>query len=104
VGLDYDIFMITRVREEVMKGNTDSEGISRSIRENGGVIVTLGSLLFATFGALVFSSLAIMQEIGAGLALGVLVDTFVSWPFFVPSVMLILKRYNWWPSKIAKKH
>ena len=103
VGLDYDIFMITRVREEVMKGNTDSEGIAKSIKENGGVIVTLGSLLFATFGALVFSQLAIMQEIGAGLALGVLVDTFISWPFFVPSVMLILKRYNWWPSKIGRK-
>jgi RND superfamily putative drug exporter len=103
VGLDYDIFMITRVREEVMKGNDDAVGIAKSITENGGVIVTLGSLLFATFGALVFSQLAIIQEIGAGLALGVLIDTFVSWPFFVPAVMLLLKRLNWWPSKFSKK-
>ena len=103
VGLDYDIFMITRVREEVIKGNDDAVGIAKSITENGGVIVTLGSLLFATFGALVFSQLAIIQEIGAGLALGVLIDTFVSWPFFVPAVMLLLKRLNWWPSKFSKK-
>ena len=103
VGLDYDIFMITRVREEVIKGNDDAVGIAKSITENGGVIVTLGSLLFATFGALVFSQLAIIQEIGAGLALGVLIDTFVSWPFFVPAVMLLLKRLNWWPSKFSRK-
>jgi len=102
VGLDYDIFMVTRVREEVIKGHTDVEGIRTSMRENGGVIITLGTVLFATFASLEFSGLAIIQEIGAGLALGVLIDTFISWPFFVPAVMLYLKRYNWWPSSISK--
>ncbi|WP_075057426.1 MMPL family transporter [Thermogymnomonas acidicola] len=66
------------------------------------MIATLGSLLFATFGSLYFSDIGIIQEIGIGLALGVLIDTFVSWPFFVPSVMLFLKKYNWWPSNIAR--
>ncbi|MBX8632425.1 MAG: MMPL family transporter [Thermoplasmata archaeon YP2-bin.285] len=101
VGLDYDIFMVSRVREEVLKGKSDQEGISTSIIENGGVIITLGSLLFATFASLIFSGLGIIQEIGLGLAVGVLIDTFVSWPFFVPAVMLYLRRYNWWPSKIG---
>lgn len=64
--------------------------------------MTLGSLLFATFGALYFSGIPIMQEIGVGLSLGVLVDTFVSWMFFVPSVMLFLDKYNWWPSKMRQ--
>lgn len=103
VGLDYDIFMVTRVREEVTHGKSDQEGITTSITENGGVIITLGSLLFATFGSLTFSGIGIMEEIGLGLALGVLVDTFISWPFFVPAVMLYLRKYNWWPSKIGKK-
>ncbi|MGC8609217.1 MAG: MMPL family transporter, partial [Thermoplasmata archaeon] len=102
VGLDYDIFMITRAREGVIKGMNDEEAIRASITENGGIIITLGSLLFATFGSLYFSSLQIIQEIGGGLALGVLVDTFLSWPFFVPAVMLLMKKYNWWPSKIGK--
>ncbi len=101
VGLDYDIFMVARVREEVYKGNTDEDGIKTSITENGGVIITLGTLLFATFGSLAFSGIGIIQEIGIGLAFGVLIDTFVSWPLFVPSVMLYLHRYNWWPSKIS---
>ena len=102
VGLDYDIFMVSRVREEVYKGKTDEEGIKTSITENGGVIITLGTLLFATFGSLAFSGIGIIQEIGIGLAFGVLIDTFISWPFFVPSVMLYLHRFNWWPSKIGK--
>ncbi|KPV45901.1 MMPL family protein [Acidiplasma aeolicum] len=102
VGLDYDIFMVTKVRENVLNGMTNDDGIKNSIIESGGVIMTLGSLLFATFGALYFSGIPIMQEIGVGLSLGVLVDTFVSWMFFVPSVMLFLDKYNWWPSKMRQ--
>ncbi len=102
VGLDYDIFMITRAREGVIKGMNDEDAIKTSIVENGGIIITLGSLLFVTFGSLYFSGLQIIEEIGGGLALGVLIDTFVSWPFFVPAVMLLMKKYNWWPSKIGK--
>jgi len=104
VGLDYDIFMVARVREEVIKGKSDADGIRTSITENGGVITTLGILLFVTFGSLVFSDVGIITEMGIGLALGVLVDTFVSWPFFVPSIMLYLEKYNWWPSKLSKRN
>ncbi|SMD30916.1 MMPL family transporter [Picrophilus oshimae] len=102
VGLDYDIFMVTKAREGVIKGLSNDEAIKQSIIQNGGVIITLGSLLFVTFGALYFSGIGIMQEIGIGLALGVLIDTFISWPFFVPSIMLYLDKYNWWPSKIGR--
>lgn len=103
VGLDYDIFMITRAREEVMKGNKDEDAIEKAILENGGIIMVLGLILMTTFGALYFSGMGITQEIGVALAMGVFIATFVSWMFFIPSVMLVLKSYNWWPSKIQKK-
>ena len=103
VGLDYDIFMITKVQENIMKGMNNEDAIKNSIIENGGVIITLGLLLFATFGALYFSGLGIIEEIGVGLALGVLIDTFVSWMFFVPVIMAVMHKYNWWPSKIGKE-
>ncbi len=102
VGLDYDIFMITRVREEVMKGKDDSEGIHISLKENGYVISILGLILFSTFASLYFSSIGIIQEIGVGLGLGVIIDTYISWMFFIPSVMLWMKKYNWWPSEYKK--
>ena len=47
VGLDYDIFMITKVQENITKGMNTSEAVKNSIIANGGVIITLGSLLFA---------------------------------------------------------
>ncbi len=100
VGLDYDIFMVARVRESVLGGMDDEEAVRTSIKENGGVIITLGMLLFVTFGALYLSGIGIMEEIGLGLALGVIVDTFLSWPFFVPTIMMFLKKWNWWPSKM----
>ncbi|HEU12509.1 MAG TPA: hypothetical protein ENO35_00260, partial [Euryarchaeota archaeon] len=74
-----------------------------SLYENGSVIVILGTILIATFLSLYFTSIAIIQEVGVGLALGVLADTLISWMIFIPSVMLIMKKYNWWPSRIGKK-
>ena len=91
------------MKEEVIKGKTEKEAIITSVRENGAVIITLGAVLAVTFGSLYISTLGIIQEIGMSLAIGVLVDTFITWPFFVPAVMLILKKYNWWPSKIGVK-
>lgn len=102
VGLDYDIFLITRVREEIIKGASTRFAVRTTIKENGGVIIALGMLLFVTFIALHFTNIGIMDEIGTGLALGVLVDTFVSWPFFVPVIMLYMSKYNWWPSKVGR--
>ena len=104
VGLDYDIFMITRVKEEVMKGAGLRDALITSVSENGGVIMLLGSLLFVTFAALYFSAIPLIQEIGIGVGLGVLIDTFISWPFFIPAVMLLIKKYNWWPSKLQDKN
>ncbi len=103
VGLDYDIFMITRVKEEVMKGAGLRDALITSVSENGGVIMLLGSLLFVTFAALYFSAIPLIQEIGIGVGLGVLIDTFISWPFFIPAVMLAIKKYNWWPSKLMDR-
>ncbi|MEM4142365.1 MAG: MMPL family transporter, partial [Thermoplasmata archaeon] len=103
VGLDYDIFMITRVREEVINGKEDDEGIRTSLMENGTVIMVLGLILVSTFFSLYFTSIGIIQEVGVGLAMGVLADTLISWMIFIPAVMMIMKKYNWWPSKIGKK-
>lgn len=101
VGVDYDVFMITRVREEVMKGETLRDAIHTSVAENGGVIMLLGTLLFVTFAALYLSAIPLIQEIGIGVGLGVLIDTFISWPFFIPAIMVVMGKKNWWPSKMT---
>lgn len=102
VGLDYDIFLVTRTREEVVNGKSDEEAISEAIKENAGVILVLGFILSGVFGSLIFSPIEIISEIGFSVTVGVLVDTTISWLFLIPALMLLLKRYNWWPSKIGK--
>ena len=102
VGVDYDVFMITRVREEIIKGNDIDTSIITSVKENGAVVMLLGTTLFVTFAALYFSSIPLMQQLGVGIALGVLLDTFLSWQFFIPAFMKVLGKSNWWPAKFGK--
>jgi RND superfamily putative drug exporter len=102
VGLDYDIFLVTKAREAVMRGKTDEEAIAEAIDENGSVILVLGLILAGVFGSLIFSSIGIISEIGFAVTAGVLIDTVVSWLFLIPALMLVLKKYNWWPSHIRK--
>ncbi|AAT43219.1 MMPL family transporter [Picrophilus oshimae] len=99
VGLDYDIFMVTRVIENIDKKIDQDNAIKAAISDNGSVIMVLGLLLFTTFISLYLSGIAMIEEIGLGISLGVLIDTFVAWFFFVPAIMSLMNRYNWWPSK-----
>jgi RND superfamily putative drug exporter len=97
VGMDYDIFLITRVREEVMKGYSDEDAILRTAQTTAGVITVLGVILGSVFFGLVLSQVKLLQQIGLTLTFGVLMDTFVVWLMFVPAIMVLAKRLNWWP-------
>ena len=104
VGLDYDIFLVTKAREAVISGKSDEAAISEAIDENGGVVLVLGFILAGVFGSLIFSSIGIISEIGFAVTAGVLIDTVISWLFLIPALMLVLKKYNWWPSHIRPDH
>jgi RND superfamily putative drug exporter len=103
VGMDYDIFMIVRVREEVTKGVSDEEAIIRTAESTAGVITALGFILSSVFFALVLTQIRLLQQMGFTLSLGILTDTFVVWLIFVPSIMVLAKRLNWWPSDPRKE-
>ncbi len=104
VGLDYDIFLVTKAREAVISGKSDEAAISEAIDENGSVVLVLGFILAGVFGSLIFSSIGIISEIGFAVTAGVLIDTVISWLFLIPALMLVLKKYNWWPSHIRPDH
>ncbi|MEM0118376.1 MAG: MMPL family transporter [Conexivisphaerales archaeon] len=97
VGMDYDIFLITRVREEVVKGKDDPQAIIVTSETTGGVIVALGLILGSVFFGLVLTQVRLLQQIGLTLTFGVLLDTLVVWMMFVPAIMVLAKRLNWWP-------
>lgn len=103
VGMDYDIFLITRVREEVINGSSDEDALVTASETTGSVIVALGLILGSVFFGLVLTQVKLLQQIGLTLTFGVLLDTIVVWLMFVPGIMVLAKKLNWWPSDPRKK-
>ncbi len=99
VGIDYDIFLVTRIREEVLGGKSDSEAIKSAVVKVGVTVLGLGLILASVFLSLLFTEIPILQEVGLAVATAVLFDTFVVILFAVPALMGLAQRLNWWPTK-----
>jgi len=102
LGVDYNIFLMTRVREEAMQHGT-SEGVRRGLAVTGGVITSAGIVLAATFGALAVIPILFLAQIAFIVAFGVLLDTLIVRSLLVPALSLQIGRALWWPSALAKK-
>ncbi|WP_318247109.1 MMPL family transporter [Microbacterium gallinarum] len=101
LGVDYNIFLMTRAREEsVIHGAR--EGVLRSLVFTGGVITSAGIVLAATFAALGVLPLLFMAQIAFIVAFGVLLDTFVVRTLLVPALAYDLGRRTWWPSALSR--
>ncbi len=101
LGIDYNIFLMTRVREETLQFGTRT-GILRGLAVTGGVITSAGVVLAATFAVLGVLPLVFLAEIGFAVAFGVLLDTVLVRSILVPSLATELGRRIWWPSKLAR--
>jgi RND superfamily putative drug exporter len=100
LGVDYNIFLMTRVREESLRHGT-REGILRGLVITGGVITSAGIVLAATFAALAVIPILFLVQIAFIVALGVLLDTFIVRSLLVPAVSYDIGRAIWWPSRLA---
>jgi RND superfamily putative drug exporter len=98
LGVDYNIFLISRVREEDAKLGI-REGVISALEKTGGVITSAGLILAGTFMALSVLPLDSLLQIGVTVALGLLVDTFLVRVFLVPSIAFQLGELNWWPAR-----
>jgi putative drug exporter of the RND superfamily len=103
VGIDYDIFFVTRIREEVLNGRTDDDAIKTALNKVWVTIFGLGLVLATVFGSLIATRIALLGEIGFVVAAAVLIDVGIVILFFVPALMGLAQRYNWWPSKIGRR-
>jgi RND superfamily putative drug exporter len=102
VGIDYDIFFLTRIREEVLNGKTDNEAIVTAIEKVWVTILGLGLVLATVFASLLITNIAILQEISLAVAAAILIDVTVVILFFVPSLMGLAQKFNWWPYKLSR--
>jgi len=101
LGVDYNIFLMTRVREETFTHGT-REGMLRGLAVTGGVITAAGIVLAGTFSILGVLPLTFLTQIGFVVAFGVLLDTFLVRSVLVPALVLDLGDRTWWPSSLAK--
>jgi len=99
LGIDYNIFLMTRVREESLKIGTRA-GIIKGLTVTGGVITSAGTVLAATFGVLGILPLVFLAELGFAVAFGVLLDTIIVRSLLVPALVREIGPKIWWPSKL----
>ena len=96
LGSDYNIFLMSRVREE-SEGRELREGIRLASARTGAVITSAGVILAGTFAALTMSPLLVLVQVGVIVSLGVLIDTFIVRSLLVPAIAALLGDLSWWP-------
>ncbi len=98
LGVDYNIFLMTRAREEAATRGT-REGVLAALVNTGGVVTGAGLVLAGTFATLALLPLEELVQIGVTVAIGVLLDTFVVRALLIPAIAYRLGERTWWPSR-----
>jgi RND superfamily putative drug exporter len=102
LGIDYNIFLMTRVREESAKIGTRA-GVIKGVAVTGGVITSAGVVLAATFAVLGLIPLVPLAQLGFAVAFGVLLDTIIVRSILVPALVHEIGPKIWWPSKLSQR-
>jgi putative drug exporter of the RND superfamily len=96
LGMDYNIFILTRIREEVHKGKSDEEAIVDAVDWTGGIITALAIIMGCAIGVLMLSSTKMLAEFGFAITFAILIDAMVVRTYIVPAVMKLLGKWNWY--------
>jgi len=102
LGADYNIFLMSRIREEAHQ-RPMKEAVSHAVANTGGVITACGIILAGTFATLITAPLRVVVQIGSAIAVGVIIDTFIVRALLVPAIATLVGRWSWWPSSLFKK-
>lgn len=103
LSMDYEVFIVTRMREARDAGESTSEAIRHGLAHTGGVVTAAAVILVGALGGLANGHIAGLQQLGVGLALGILIDATIVRTLLMPSIMTILGKWNWWlPERVAR--
>jgi RND superfamily putative drug exporter len=100
LGVDYNVFLLARIREERARGGATREAVVTALQRTGGVITSAGLVLAATFSVLMALPLESLFQVGFVVAVGLLVDTFLVRALLVPAIAVLLGERNWWPARM----
>ena len=96
LSTDYQVFLLTRVREQMRRGLSNDEAIAAGLEQTAGIITAAALVMLVVFGSFAFTGVLVIKEIGFGLAVAVLVDATIVRVVLVPAIMKLLGRWNWW--------
>jgi len=99
LAMDYQVFLVTRMREDYVHGNDAREAVVTGFRHGARVVVAAALIMISVFAGFIAAELSLIQSIGFALAFGVLVDAFVVRMAIVPAVMSLLGKHAWWLPK-----
>jgi len=103
LGEDYNILVMSRIREEAHNEPTMAAAVTKAVGITGTTVTSAGLILAGTFTVLgLVGGDESVQQIGFGVAFGILLDTFFVRTLLVPSIVALLDRWNWWPSKLSR--
>ena len=103
LSTDYQVFLLTRVREQMRRGLSNDEAIAAGLEQTAGIITAAALVMLVVFGSFAFTGVLVIKEIGVGLAVAVLVDATLVRVVLVPATMKLLGRWNWWmPSSVGR--
>ena len=102
LSMDYEVFIVSRVRESHELGASTTEAIVDGLAHTGGVVTSAALIMVVALSGLVFGHVAGLQELGVGLGFGVLFDATIVRGLVLPSAMTLLGDWNWWlPRPVA---
>jgi RND superfamily putative drug exporter len=103
LSMDYEVFMVTRMREEWDHGRDNRDAVAYGLERTGRIVTAAAIVMVAAFSGFVAGRIVGLQEFGIGLAVAIFVDATLVRALLVPSLMALLGRYNWWlPGSLAR--
>ncbi|UCE81462.1 MAG: MMPL family transporter [Methanobacteriota archaeon] len=104
IGMDYNVFILTRIREEKHKGKSNRDAIVDSLDWTGGIITALAIIMGSAFSMMMISSTMMLREMGFALAFAIMLDAMVVRTYIVPAMMTILGKWAWWaPGRLQRE-
>jgi RND superfamily putative drug exporter len=96
LGMDYNIFLITRIREERLKGRANDDAIVEGISRTGGIIMACGAIMATAFGTLMLAEFSMLKQFGFALVFAIGIDAIIVMMFLMPALMKLTGEWNWW--------
>jgi RND superfamily putative drug exporter len=103
LSMDYEVFLVTRMREEWDHGRDNREAVAYGLERTGRIVSAAAIVMVAAFSGFVAGRIVGLQEFGVGLAVAIFLDATIVRALLVPSLMALFGRYNWWlPRRLAR--